>query len=147
MDNFFEKIFSEDPKPPKSISLEIDVLENENQTETKISDIFEICLHMFVYGIKYKKLEFIPEHLAELKKYFNSVSLDFIIEVEDFDTSLFNDLRYTQRYFTIDPDSFNMEYPMFITNARVFTRSKLPEWIATYQLDYESMFFICFRYI
>jgi hypothetical protein len=57
MDNFFEKIFSEDPKPPKSISLEIDVLENENQTETKISDIFEICLHMFVYGIKYKKLE------------------------------------------------------------------------------------------
>ena len=147
MENFFDKIFSEDPKPPKSISLEIDVLENENQTETKISDIFEICLHMFVYGIKYKKLEFIPEHLAELKKYFNSVSLDFIIEVEDFDTSLFNDLRYTQRYCTIDPDSFNTEYPMFITNARIFTRSKLPEWIATYQLDYESMFFICFKYI
>jgi hypothetical protein len=56
---------------------------------------------MFVYGIKYKKLEFIPEHLAELKKYFNSVSIDFIIEVEDFDTSLF---KVTKNIIGYDDD-------------------------------------------
>jgi len=147
MENSFEKIFSEDPKPPKSISLEIDVLENENLTETKLSDVFEICLHMFVYGMKYKKLELTPENLFLMKQYFNSVSLDFIIEVEDFDTILFNDPRYVQRYCSIDERSFTEDDPLFITNARVFTRANLPEWIATYQLEYESMFFISFNFI
>jgi len=65
----FETIFSEDPKPPKSISVEIEVLDYNKE----ISDNFEILLHMFIYGFKKLKLTFSEESLSILKKYFASL--------------------------------------------------------------------------
>ena len=69
----FNTIFSDSPKPPKSICLEIDVLDQKNIneiTETQLSDIFEIFLHMFIYGFKRLNLTFTDESLSILKDYF-----------------------------------------------------------------------------
>jgi hypothetical protein len=98
----FKTIFSDSPKPSKSICLEIDVLDTQNKeeiTETQLSDIFEIFLHMFIYGFKKLNLTFTEESMIILKQYFASVGIKFIIEFENFDTVLFKDPRYIKRYF------------------------------------------------
>ena len=49
----FNNIFSESPKEPKSIFLELSVLDslkNEEVCDKEISDTFEFLLNMFVYG-------------------------------------------------------------------------------------------------
>jgi len=144
----FNTIFSESPKSSKSICLEIDVLDTQNKdeiTETQLSDIFEILLHMFIYGFKKLNLTFTLESMSILKQYFESVGINFIIEIEQFDTNLFNDLRYTHRYCKIDYSL--LEEPVFISNYNKYTKSKLNEFIAVYQYEYESMIFISFNFL
>jgi hypothetical protein len=142
----FETIFSDDPKPPKSISLEIDVLDSgEELTETQLSDIFEIHLHMFIYGFKRLNLTFTEESLYILKQYFLSIGIKFNIDIEQFDTKLFKDLRYLIRYCIID--GVSNESPVFISNYNKFPRNKLKEFIAVYQDEYESMLFLSFDFI
>jgi hypothetical protein len=144
----FSTIFSDSPKQPKSICLEIDVLNKDEQTETELSDIFEIFLHMFIYGFKKLNLTFSVDSMNLLKRYFESVGVKFNIEIVEFDTNLFNDIRYKLRYCIIDPSSISEETePLFISNYATYTRSKLTEYIAVYQDEYESMVFINFDLI
>ena len=141
----FETIFSDAPKPPKSISLEIDVLDSgEELTETQLSDIFEIHLHMFIYGFKRLNLTFTEESMYILKQYFLSIGIKFNIDIEQFDTKLFKDLRYLIRYCIID--GVSNESPVFISNYNKFSRNKLTEFIAVYQDEYESMLFLSFDF-
>jgi hypothetical protein len=146
----FNTIFSDSPKTPKSICLEIDVLDKENKdeiTETQLSDLFEIFLHMFIYGFKKLNLTFTQESMSILKGYFLSVGIKFNIEIEQFDTILFNDLRYKARYCTIDPLSLSDVEPLFISNYNILNRSKISEFIAAFQYEYESMIFVNFDFI
>ena len=146
----FNTIFSDSPKSPKSICLEIDVLDKENKdeiTETQLSDLFEIFLHMFIYGFKKLNLSFTEESLSILKDYFLSVGIKFNIEVEQFDTILFNDMRYKARYCLIDPVSLIDNDPLFISNYNKYNRTKINEFLGVYQFEYESMIFINFDFI
>jgi hypothetical protein len=146
----FNTIFSESPKGPKTISLEIDVLDTLNKdqiTETQLSDIFEIFLHMFIYGFKKLNLTFTEESISTLKDYFLSVGIKFNIEMDQFDTNLFKDIRYTARYCLIDSTSIKEKEPLFISNYMKYSRSKLNEFIATFQYEYESIIFISFDFI
>lgn len=146
----FNTIFSDSPKSPKSICLEIDVLDKQNKdeiTETQLSDIFEIFLHMFIYGFKRLNLNFTEESISILKHYFLSVGIKFNIEIEQFDTILFKDIRYTQRYCLIDSSSITDTEPLFIGNYNKYNRNKLNEYIAIFQFEYESMLFISFDFI
>jgi len=146
----FNTIFSDSPKSPKSICLEIDVLDKENKdeiTETQLSDLFEIFLHMFIYGFKKLNLTFTEESLSILKDYFLSVGIKFNIEVEQFDTILFNDMRYKARYCLIDPVSLIDNDPLFISNYNKYNRTKINEFLGVYQFEYESMIFINFDFI
>jgi len=146
----FNTIFSDSPKEPKSICLEIDVLDKENKdeiTETQLSDLFEIFLHMFVYGFKKLNLTFTEGSIAILKDYFLSVGIKFNIEIEQFDTILFNDIRYKARYCLIDPMSLTDDEPLFISNYQKYERSKMNQFIATFQYEYESLIFINFDFI
>jgi hypothetical protein len=146
----FNTIFSDSPKQPKTISLEIDVLDTLNKdeiTETQLSDIFEIFLHMFIYGFKRLNLTFTEESISTLKNYFLSVGIKFNIEMEQFDTKLFKDIRYTARYCLIDSTSIKDTEPLFISNYVKYSRSRLNEFIATFQHEYESMIFISFDFI
>jgi hypothetical protein len=149
----FNTIFSDSPKPSKSICLEIDVLDKENKdeiTETQLSDLFEIFLHMFIYGFKKLNLTFTKESLSILKDYFASVGIKFDVEIQQFEPSTsFNDVRYKFRYCLIDPSSVSNsdDEPLFISNYKTYSRNKLPEYIAVYQYEYESMIFINFDFI
>jgi hypothetical protein len=140
----FETIFSEDPKPPKSISVEIEVLDYNKE----ISDNFEILLHMFIYGFKKLKLTFSEESLSILKKYFASLdpSIKFSIEIEPFDAALFGNIRYANRYCKIDSSFIHSDDVVFIGNYKQISRNNLNEFIAVYQDEYESMIFINFDF-
>ena len=142
----FSTIFTDSPKSPKSICLEIDVLNKDEPTEVELSDLFEIFLHMFIYGFKKLNLTFSIESMNLLKKYFESVGVKFNIEIKQFDTNLFNDIKYKLRYCVIDPSSITRDTePLFISNYATFSRTKLTEYIAVYQDEYESMIFINFE--
>lgn len=146
----FKTIFSDSPKPSKSICLEIDVLDAKNKdeiTETQLSDIFEILLHMFIYGFKKLNLTFTKESISILVQYFASVGINFIIEIVNFDTVLFKDPRYMVRYCMIDQSFIKDDEPLFISNYNKYSRIKLKEFIAVYQYEYESMIFISFDFM
>jgi len=148
----FNTIFSEDPKLPKSICLEIDVLDSINQnqiTETQLSDIFEIYLHMFIYGFKKLNLSFDEKSILILKQYFASLdpSISFNIDIKQFETKLFKDPQYLYRYCIIDSSFIIDDQPLFISNANKFNRTKLNEYIAVYQDEYESMIFVSFDFV
>jgi hypothetical protein len=140
----FNQIFSELPKSPKSIFLEINLLDNQ---ETQVSDVFEFLLNMFVYGFNKLNLSFTLESIEILKSYFSSIGFKFNIEIEQFDTNLFKDPRYIKRYLIIDPASINEPEPFFIGNFNKFSRTRLNEYIAVFQYEYESMIFINFDFI
>jgi hypothetical protein len=142
MDDFFKTIYSTDPATPKSINFQIDVIDNDTPVNTQLSDIFELLLNMLIYGIRYLNLSFETDDVLLLKRYFNSIGIDFSIETEPFDTALFKDIRYITRYCSIEPVVF-----YFIMNANKFPKTKLNEWVATYQLEYESLIFIRFNYL
>jgi len=142
IEDFFHTIFSTGPAPPKSIKFQIDVIDNDTPVDTQLSDIFELLLNMLIYGIRYLNLSFETDDVLLLKRYFNSIGIDFSIETEPFDTALFKDFRYITRYCSIDPVVY-----CFIMNANKFPKTKLNEWVATYQLEYESLIFIRFNYL
>ena len=146
---FFTKIFSDSPKSPKSIPFELEVLNDLNiKDETKLSDIFEIFLHMFIFGLKKLNLGFTEESIFILKQYFTSLdpSVKFNIEIVEFDTILFKSPQYLTRYCVIDPSSLKDIEPLFIMNYNKLNRSKLSEFTAVYQDEYESMMFINFDF-
>jgi hypothetical protein len=149
----FNNIFSESPKQPKSIFLELNVLDslkNEEITETQISDIFEFLLNMFVFGFNKLNLSFTIDSVAILKSYFASIGFKFNIEIVQFDTILFNDPRYKCRYCTIESSFMGQTQdnkPYFVLNYNNFTRNKLNEFIAVFQHEYESLNFISFEFI
>jgi len=147
--DLFETIFAEDPKPPKSICVEIDVLDKNEISPKQLSDNFEILLHMFIYGFKKLKLSFTNESMSILKKYFASLdpSIQFNIEIEPFDTALFGNIRYSNRYCKIDPSFINSDEVLFISNYNQINRNNLNEFIAVYQDEYESLIFINFDFI
>jgi hypothetical protein len=142
----FDDIYSESPKPPKSILLEIDILDSNSSTEissTKISDIFEIFLHMLVYGFNKLELNFSMENINLLNKYFNSVGINILIEFELFNTILFKDPRYLNRYCIIN----NLNSPSFMMNVINEEYHNLKELIAIYQIEYEYLVFIRFDFL
>jgi hypothetical protein len=141
----FNTIFSQPPQLPKSIFLEIDILNNE----TQLSDIFEIYLNMLVYGFTKLHLDLNQENILILEKYFNSIGIKILIEFDIFDTILFKDTRYINRYCIIDSSSFtNLESnPLFIMNINQTLKKQLVDFIAIYQIDYEYLVYIRFDFI
>jgi len=146
----FDTIFSKPPTLPKSIFLEIDVLNNQNTCEssTQLSDIFEIYLNMLIYGFKKLNLDLTQENVFILQQYFNSIGIKILIEFDVFDTILFKDIRYVNRYCIIDSSSFNNleSNPLFIMNIKQTLKNRLVDFIATYQIDYEYLVYIRFDF-
>ena len=151
----FNTIFLESPKPPKSIFFEFNIFDPINSSEeissTKLSDLFEIFLHMLIYGFKKLELTFTKENINLLNQYFNSIGINIIINFEMFDTILFKDYRYINRYCIIDESTFKYDTePLFIMNAKNnldTNYTKLNELRAIYQIDYEYLIFINFYLI
>jgi hypothetical protein len=137
--NTFNTIFSDSPKPPKSIFLEIN-LDNNQKTET--SDVFECLLNMFVFGLHKLNIPVNEDSFSQLKPYFESIGIKFNVEFLPFDTGLYNDPRYKYRYCSISNES--SDKPNFILNANQLPKQHLHEFYATYQYHYEYLIFLSF---
>ena len=99
---------------------------------------------MFDFGFNKLNLSYTLESVQILKSYFASIGFKFNIEFEQFDTALFNNIRYKYRYCTIESSP---NKPFFMMNYNQITRNKLLEYIAVYQNEYESLIFISFDFI
>lgn len=140
----FNSIFSDSPKPPKSIFLEI-ILDNNEKTE--VSDIFECLLNMFVFGLHKLNIPVNEDSFSQLKPYFESIGIKFIVEFIPFDTGLFNDPRYKYRYCSIDTNlNESSDKPNFILNANQIPKTELKHFYATYQYHYEYLIFLSFTF-
>jgi hypothetical protein len=86
---------------------------------------------------------FTEESLSLLKQYFESVGVKFIMDIKQFDPILFKEPNYIVRYCKVE-SLLEDEDPIFIENYNKFTRTRLSDYIAVYQDEYESLIFISF---
>lgn len=92
-------IFDIKPKDPFSIHMELDNYDS-------IESLFEVLLHIFVYGYKIKKLNINSIH--ELKNYFKAIGVNFKIEVIPYSEYEFlTNPKYLTRYCNISSTSFD----------------------------------------
>ena len=92
-------IFDIKPRDPFSIQMELDNYDS-------IESLFEVLLHIFVYGYKIKELNVNSIH--ELKNYFKAIGVNFKIEVIPYSEYEFlTNPKYLTRYCNISSSSFD----------------------------------------
>ena len=92
-------IFDDKPKDPFSIQMEIDNYDS-------IESLFEVLLHIFIYGYKIKKLDVSSIHI--LKDYFKAIGVNFNIEFIPYSEYEFlTNPKYLTRYCNISSQCFN----------------------------------------
>jgi hypothetical protein len=92
-------IFDDIPKEPYSVQME---LENFDSQE----DLFEVLLHLFIYGYKLKKLN--VNNISDLKPYFKCIGVNFNIEIIPYsEIEFLTNPKYLNRYCNISSTSFS----------------------------------------
>jgi len=92
-------IFDDIPKEPYSVQME---LENFNSQE----ELFEVLLHLFIYGYKIKKLN--VNTIEDLKPYFKCIGVNFNLEIISYsELEFFTNEKYLNRYCNISNTSFD----------------------------------------
>lgn len=92
-------IFDDKPKDPFSIQMEFDNYDS-------IESLFEVLLHLFIYGYKIKKLNITTIH--ELKDYFKAIGVNFKLEIIPYSEYEFvTNPKYLTRYCNISSNCFN----------------------------------------
>jgi ABC-type transport system substrate-binding protein len=92
-------IFDDKPKDPFSIQMELDNYDS-------IESLFEVLLHIFIYGYKIKKLDVSTIHT--LKDYFKAIGVNFNIEIIPYSEYEFlTNPKYLTRYCNISSQCFN----------------------------------------
>jgi len=92
-------IFNEEPKQPYSIQMEYDNYES-------IESLFEVLLHLFIYGYKIKQLNL--SNINDLKDYFKAIGVNFKLEIIEYSEYEFvANPKYLTRYCNIGSQCFN----------------------------------------
>jgi hypothetical protein len=92
-------IFEGEPKDPNSIQMQY-------EDYNSIEDIFEVLLHIFIYGFKIKKLNLDTIHT--LIPYFRSICVNLKVEKIEYSELVFlTDPRYKERYCNISSRCFD----------------------------------------
>jgi len=92
-------IFQDEPQAPYSIQMQFDDYKS-------IEDLFEVILHLFIYGMKIKDISI--TNINDIKPYFKAIGLNFnltILEYSEYEF-LTNPL-YLKRYCNISNSTFN----------------------------------------
>jgi hypothetical protein len=151
MDNnlieFAKLIFTDEPKAPYSIQMELDEYDSLEQ-------IFEILLHIFIYGVKIKNLNF--NNLYELKPYFKSIGADFDLKkIEYSEIEYLTNPKYLKRYCIISSYTFtdqDLNNVSFIQSANYKTVDNLEDIYACYShqtyndIENSFIFFLNFNF-
>lgn len=126
-------IFQDEPKEPYCIQIEI---ENYNSVE----DLFEVILHLFIYGMKMKNISI--HNINDVKPFFRAIGIDFnlkIIEYSEYEF-LTNPL-YLERYCNIAPSTFsdqNLDNLQFISSKNYKSGIKKIDDITACYVHYEQ---------
>jgi hypothetical protein len=128
-------IFEGEPKSDYSIQLE---LENYNSLE----DLFEVLLHIFVYGYKLKELD--VSSISKLIPYFRSIGVNFHLETIPYSEYEFlTNPKYLQRYCVIGEACFknyDLSNLQFILSRNYKTVEKIEEMNACYVNEIKNDF-------
>jgi hypothetical protein len=128
-------IFEGGPKSDYSIQLE---LENYNSLE----DLFEVLLHIFIYGYKLKELDIF--NISKLVPYFRSIGVNFHIETIPYSEYEFLvNPKYLQRYCNIGEACFkdnDLNNLQFILSRNYKTVEKIEEMTACYIYEIKNDF-------
>lgn len=140
-------IFDDTPKPPFSIQMELDDYECQE-------DLFEVLLHLFIYGFKLKKLS--VNSISDLKPYFKSIGVNFNVEIIPYsEIEFLTNPKYLTRYCSIAGSSFD-DYDLnnigFMLSRNYKTVDKIDNMVAVYVHEIQNNFdlsflsFISFNY-
>jgi hypothetical protein len=120
-------IFDDKPKEPYSIQMEFDNYDS-------IESLFEVLLHIFVYGYKIKKLNVTTIH--ELKDYFKAIGINFKIDVIPYSEYEFlTNPKYLTRYCNINRlsfDNYDLNKVGFILSRNYKSAESIDKLIASY---------------
>jgi hypothetical protein len=135
-------IFESDPKPPYSIQMQIEDYEC-------IEDLFEVLLHLFIYGFKLKEIN--VQNINSLKPYFHSIGVNFVVDIIAWSEYEFlTNKKYLDRYCSIGASSFedtNLSNLQFILSRNFKPQDSLDTMTAVYNHEIKNNFrdsFICF---
>jgi len=135
-------IFDSEPKNKYSIQMELDNYEC-------IEDLFEVLLHLFIYGFKLKNLT--VENINSLKPYFHSIGVNFMVDIIPWSEYEFlTNEKYLNRYCSIAESSFldtNLENIKFLLSRNYKSPDLIDNIYAVYNHEIKNNFndsFICF---
>jgi len=120
-------IFSEEPLAPYSIQMQFDDYKS-------IEDLFEVILHLFIYGMKLKNISI--TNINDIKPYFKAIGINFhlkIIEYSEYEF-LTNPL-YLERYCNISNSTFTnaeLDNLQFILSRNYKSVEKIDDMSACY---------------
>jgi hypothetical protein len=135
-------IFESDPKQPYSIQMQIEQYES-------IEDLFEVLLHLFIYGFKLKEIN--VQSINSLKPYFHSIGVNFVVDIIEWSEYEFlTNPKYLNRYCSIGPSSFadyDLSNVSFLLSRNFRSQDSLDAMTAVYNHEIKNNFkdsFICF---
>ncbi len=120
-------IFTEHPKNPYSIQMDLDEYNS-------LDDLFEVLLHLFVYGFKLRKLSI--NNISLLKEYFKAIGVNFEVETIPYSEYEFlTNPKYLNRYCSIPHstfDNFDLNNINFYLSRNYKTSDKIDNMYAVY---------------
>jgi len=120
-------IFDESPKPPYSIQMEFDGYDSKES-------LFEVLLHLFVYGYKLKKYGI--HNINDLKQYFKCIGVNINFEVIPYSEYEFlTNPVYLARYCNISAscfDNYDLDNIGFIMSRNYKSLEKIEGLVACY---------------
>ena len=135
-------MFEDSPKDAYAIQMQY-------ESYDCIEDLFEVLLHLFIYGYKIKEMN--VNNINELKPYFKSIGVNFSIEMLPYSELEFvANERYLTRYCNIMPRSF-VDYEFtnigFMLSRNYISADSIDNMRACYIHEIPNNFvdsFICF---
>lgn len=135
-------MFKGEAKPPYSIQMEL------NDYEC-LEDLFEVLLHLFIYGFKIRELS--VHEINSLKEYFSAIGVNFNVEVIPYSEYEFlTNHKYLSRYCNVASSSFedyDMNNLQFVLSRNYKSVNLIDNMYACYVHEIPNDFnnsFICF---
>lgn len=124
---FAKLIFDGESKAPYAIQMQFDDYES-------IESLFEVLLHLVVYGMKMKNLTI--SNINNLKPYFNSIGVNFNVNMIEYSEYEFlTNEKYLKRYCNISQRTFqddDINNLQFILSRNYTTVNKIENIIGCY---------------
>ena len=132
---FAKLIFDGEAKAPYAIQMQFDDYDS-------IESLFEVLLHLVVYGMKIKELSI--SNINDLKPYFHSIGTNFNIDMIEYSEYEFlTNPKYLKRYCNISQKTFqdnDLNNLQFILSRNYNSVDKIENLVACYTHEIPNNF-------